>query len=195
MKRPRLLLLTIFIACLSSCSLKQIVEDVFNPSKTNNYDVDPTTEITTDTSSNDYDKVIEEEVVETPNEFTGENITTITESGNYHFQGEVAPITIKKKLEVYLFFDGVTIQSDTGKAIDGKTETKVHIVLQNGSTNSVKTSVDKNALGVDGDLYLSGNGTLNIESSQKKGIKTDGDIYCHTRGDGAASALPIVSFT
>lgn len=177
MKRPRLLLLATIVACLSSCSLKQVVEDVFNPSKTNNYDDDPITEITTDTSSNEYDKEIEEEVVETPDDYTGENTTSISEAGNYYFEGEVGAISVKKNLEVYLFFNGVTINSDSGIAIEGKDSSIIHIVLQNGSTNTVMNDfADKNAVHSKGNLYISGDGTLNIESKQKNALKSN-DIF------------------
>ena len=177
MKRPRLLLLTAVIACLSSCSLKQIVEDVFSPSKTNNYDDDPITEITNDTSSNEYDKEIEEEVVETPEDYAGENTTSIDAAGNYYFEGEVGAISVKKNLEVYLFLNGVTISCDTGIAIEGKDSSKIHIVLQNGSTNTIVNDfADKNAIHSKGDLYISGDGTLNIESKQKNAIKAN-DIF------------------
>lgn len=171
------LLFLIPAACLASCSLKQVIENVFTPSSVNNYDTDPVETITNDTSSTSYDKDIEEEEVVTPENYDGENITSITGEGNYYFQGEIAPITIKKNLEVYLFFDGATISSDSAKAIDGKDGTKVHIVIQNGSKNTISNNCAKNALSVNGDLYLSGDGTLDIESKQQKGIKTDGDIY------------------
>ena len=177
MKKPKLLLLASIISCLSSCSLKQVVENVFNPSKTNNYDDDPITEITTDTSSNEYDKEIEEEVIETPEDYAGENVTSITDAGNYYFEGEVGAISIKKNLEVYLFFNGVTINSDAGIAIEGKDSSKIHIVLQNGSTNSVINDfADKNAVHSKGDIYISGDGTLNIESKQKNALKAR-DIF------------------
>ena len=177
MKKTRLLLLASIISCLSSCSLKQVVENVFNPSKTNNYDDDPITEITTDTSSNEYDKEIEEEAIETPENYAGENITSITEAGNYYFEGEVGAINIKKNLEVYLFFNGVTINSDAGIAIEGKDSSKIHIVLQNGSTNTVINDfADKNAVHSKGDIYISGDGTLNIESKQKNALKAK-DIF------------------
>ena len=171
------LLFLIPAACLASCSLKQVIENVFTPSSVNNYDTDPVETITNDTSSTSYDKDIEEEEVVTPENYDGENTTSITGEGNYYFQGEIAPITIKKNLEVYLFFDGVTISSDSAKAIDGKDGTKVHIVIKNGSKNTISNDCAKNALSVNGDLYLSGDGTLDIESKQQKGIKTDGDIY------------------
>ena len=178
MKRPRLLLLATFVACLSSCSLKSIVEDVFNPSKTNNYDDDPISEITTDTSANEYDKEIEEEVVETPENYTAENNSSITDSGNYYFEGEVSPISIKKNLEVYLFFNGVTINSADGIAIEAKDGTIVHIVLQNGSINYVTNDFeDKNAIHIKGELHISGSGTLNVESKQKNGVKASKDIF------------------
>ena len=59
------LLFLIPAACLASCSLKQVIENVFTPSSVNNYDTDPVETITNDTSSTSYDKDIEEEEVAT----------------------------------------------------------------------------------------------------------------------------------
>ena len=173
----KMLLLILSATCLASCSLKETISNVFSPSSTNNYDTDPVTTITTDTSSTSYDEkeVVDENVA--PENIIEENATSITQSGNYYFTGEINPITVKKNLEVFLFFDGVTMTTQSSKAIDGKDGTKVHIIMQNGSTNSIVSDCDKNALSLNGDLYLSGNGTLNIESKQKKAIKADGDIF------------------
>ena len=173
----KMLLLIFSATCLASCSLKETISNVFNPSSTNNYDTDPVTTITTDTSSTSYDKEIAEETVETPTEFTGTNTTSITAGGYYSFEGEVGAIDIKKNLEVYLFFNGVTINSDSGIAIGSAKDCKVHIVLQNGSTNIVSNdAADKNAIHIKGELYISGEGTLNVESKQKTAIKASGDI-------------------
>ena len=172
------LLFLIPAACLASCSLKQVIENVFTPSSANNYDTDPVETIKTDTSSTSYDKELEEEVVEVPEDFTGENTTAITTGGNYSFEGEIGPIDIKKGIEVYLFFNGVTINNDAGVAISSVKDSKVHIVLQNGSTNIVTNNFeDTNAVHLKGELYISGQGTLNIESKQKTGLKVSKDIF------------------
>ena len=177
--KNKLLLLLLPAACLASCSLKKTIEDIFSPSSTNNFDVDPVESITNDTSSTTYDeKEIEEENVEIPSEYAGENTSSITSSGNYYFKGQVDAIDIKKETEVYLFFNGVTINSNTGIAIGSGKDCIVHIVLQNGSENSITNDFeDKNAIHIKGDLYISGNGTLNVESKQKSGIKASKDIY------------------
>ena len=172
------LLFLIPAACLASCSLKQVIENVFTPSSANNYDTDPVETIKTDTSSTSYDKELEEEVVEVPEDFTGENTTAITTDGNYSFEGEIGPIDIKKGIEVYLFFNSVTINNDAGVAISSGKDSKVHIVLQNGSTNTVTNNFeDTNAIHLKGELYISGQGILNIESKQKTGLKVSGDIF------------------
>lgn len=173
----KLLLLVFSTALLASCSLKEAISNVFNPSSSNNFDVDPVSEIKTDTSSTDYDKELEEEQIEAPETFTGENTTSITANGEYSFEGEVGAVNIKKNLTAYLFFNGVTINSDTGIAIEAGKDSKVYIVLQNGTVNTVTNNFeDENAIHVKGELHISGNGTLNVESSQKNGIKAGGDI-------------------
>ena len=172
------LLFLISTVCLASCSLKQVIENVFTPSSANNYDSDPVETIKTDTSSTSYDKELEEEVVEVPEDFTGENTTAITTEGKYSFEGEIGPIDIKKGIEVYLFFNGITINNDAGVAISSVKDSKVHIVLQNGSTNKVTNNFeDTNAIHLKGELYISGQGTLNIESKQKTGLKVSKDIF------------------
>ena len=174
----KLALLVLSAVCLASCSLKEAISNVFSPSGTNNFDVDPVTEIKTDTSSTDYDKELEEEIIETPETFDGENTTSITANGEYSFEGEVDAINIKKNLTVYLFFNGVTINSETGIAIEAGKDTKVYIVLQNNSVNNVTNNFeDENAIHIKGELHILGSGTFNVESKQKNGIKAGGDIY------------------
>ena len=174
----KILLLVFSAVCLASCSLKEVISNVFSPSSTNNFDLDPVTEIKTDTSSTDYDKELDDEEIETPDSFDGENKTAITDSGDYYFEGEVGAIDIKKNLEVYLFFNGVTINSDAGVALASGKDSKVYIVLQNRSENSITNNFDDtNAIHCKGELHISGNGTLNVESKQKNGIKVGTDFY------------------
>ena len=180
MKLHKLSLLLFAAACVTSCkvSVKDII-NAFTPSSQNNFDLDPTTDITEDTSNTDYDKEIEEEQVEVPKEYDGENVETISASGKYHFSGEAKPITITKKdLEVYLFFDGVTISSNQGIAVASDKKITCYIVLQNGSVNTITNDfADENAIHIKGDLHISGNGTLNIESKQKNGLKASKDLF------------------
>ena len=175
----KLILLVLSTVCLASCSLKETISNVFSPSKENNYDDVSVTPITEDTSSTSYDKEVEEENVETPTEYTATNATTISASGDYYFEGTVNPINITKKdLVVYLFFNGVTVTSDAGIALASEKQIELHIVLQNGSTNTITNDfLDKNAVHIKGDIHISGNGILNIESKQKNGLKASKDIY------------------
>ena len=125
----KLLLLIFSAVCLASCTLKETISNVFNPSSQNNYDDDPVTTITTDTGSNSYDKEIQEENVEIPSEYDGTNLESISVGGKYYYSGTVSKIDITKKdIEVYLFFDGVTIECDTGIAVGSK-NIACHLVL------------------------------------------------------------------
>ena len=180
MKLHRLSLLLFAAACVTSCKFNvQNIIDAFTPSSENNFDLDPTTDITTDTSNTDYDKEIVEENVETPEDYAGENVEKITASGNYYFSGEIKPITITKKdLEVYIFLDGITINSNTGIALASEKKITCYIVLLNGSVNTITNDfTDENAVHIKGDLHISGNGTLNIESKQKNGLKASKDLF------------------
>ncbi len=71
----------------------------------------------------------------------------------------------------------------------------------NGTTNSVTNDFeDKNAFHIKGDLHLSGNGTLNIDSKQKNGLKTSKDLYVNDitlnviGANHAISARSVVGF-
>ena len=174
----KLLLLIFSAVCLASCTLKETISNVFNPSSQNNYDDDPVTTITTDTGSNSYDKEIQEENVEIPSEYDGTNLESISVGGKYYYSGTVSKIDITKKdIEVYLFFDGVTIECDTGIAVGSK-NIACHLVLMNGKTNSVTNDfLDENAIHIKGNLNISGNGILNVESKQKNGLKVSQDLF------------------
>ncbi len=144
-------------------------------------DDDPVKEVSDGGTTNDYDsETFTEEEVETPSEYNGTNAETISEAGNYYFTGEVNPINItaSKNSVVYLFFNGVTINNDEGIALASENKVVVYIVLQDGSVNTVTNDYeDKNAIHIKGDLHILGNGTLNVESKQKNGVKTSKDLY------------------
>ena len=176
MKLQKLSLLIFSAVCLASCSLnwKNIISVEDAQSSENNFDLDPTTDITNDTSSNDYDqKEIDDTEIEVPDQFDGTNVSAINESGDYSFSGEINPIEIKNGKEVNLFFDGVTINTSTAVALASGKNSKVNIILQNGSTNTIINDMDDtNAVHFKGEAHISGNGTLNIESKQKNGLKS-----------------------
>ena len=72
----------------------------------------------------------------------------------------------------------MTINSATGIAIESGKDVTCYIVLQNGSSNSVTNDFyDENAIHIKGELHISGNGTLNVESKQKNGLKVSKDIF------------------
>lgn len=148
------------------------------------HDSDPITSITNDETSQtaedqEHQQTIDDEqshVVPTEDEReTVENGTTISSAGNYTLKGDYdyVEITASSGSEVYIYLDGATINSSTGIALSNKNKgIIVHLVVINGSTNSIINDfADKNALHIKGNLFISGNGTLNIESKQKSAIK------------------------
>ena len=142
---------------------------------------DPVKEVSDGGTTNEYDETpFVEETITTPEEYKATNVETISEAGNYSFSGEVNPINItaKKNSVIYLFFNGVTINNDAGIALASENKVVVYLVLQDGSTNTITNNYeDTNAIHIKGDLHILGNGTLNIESKQKNGLKTSKDLY------------------
>lgn len=148
------------------------------------HDSDPIVSITNDETSQtaedqEHQQTIDDEqshVVPTEDEReTVENGTTISSAGNYTLKGDYdyVEITAPSSSEVYIYLDGATINSSTGIALSNKNKgVIVHLVVINGSTNSIINDfADKNALHIKGNLFISGNGTLNVESKQKSAIK------------------------
>ena len=142
---------------------------------------DPVKEVSDGGTTNDYDEgAFVEQEVEEPETYTAENVETISEAGNYSFSGEISPIkiTAKKNSVIYLFFNGVTISNNEGIALSSENKVVVYLVLQDGSVNTITNDYeDTNAVHIKGDLHILGNGTLNIESKQKNGLKTSKDLY------------------
>ena len=142
---------------------------------------DPVKEVSDGGTTNDYDEgAFVEQEVEEPETYTAENVETISEAGNYSFSGEISPIkiTAKKNSIIYLFFNGVTISNNEGIALSSENKVVVYLVLQDGSVNTITNDYeDTNAVHIKGDLHILGNGTLNIESKQKNGLKTSKDLY------------------
>ena len=180
MKKINLLSTLVASLLLAGCQLNQSSQ--VNIKSDNNYDVDKSTTIVDSNSVNDYDSQSKETEtdVEVPESFDELEDNTIAEAGNYELSGDYSSvnITAKKNSEVYVFLNGVNINCTTGVAFGSDNKITLHLVLLNGSVNTIVNDFeDKNAFHVKGDVYISGNGTLNIESKQKNGLKVSKDLY------------------
>ena len=147
-----------------------------------NYDEDKTVVVVDDGEENEYD--IDKDEVDTnvtaPETFDQLENNVIESAGNYQLSGDYTSVSItaSKNSEVYVFLDGVNINSTTGVAFGSSNKITLHLVLLNNSTNTIVNDfLDTNAFHVKGDVYISGNGTLNIESKQKNGLKVSKDLY------------------
>lgn len=112
-----------------------------------------------------------------------DGIVEISESGTYYFKGEYGGIHIAKgSLSLHFIFDGVTITTDNGVAIDGTDNkksdfTELVITLNEGTTNTVTNNGDDvNAIHIKGSLGINGKGTLNVVSNSKSALKSRNDI-------------------
>lgn len=187
MKKILTVLILFFSLFLTGCNLNITTKsNVTNDTSAlvNNYDTDNTNVITEDSSDdNTYDeKEIKEEVIEVPTEYDLFENYTITESGSYYLSGEYSSISItaQKGSEVYVYLDGVTINSTEGIALSSTKNITLHVVLLNGSENTITNDFeDTNAFHVKGTVYISGDGTLNITSAQKSGLKVSKDLFIY----------------
>ena len=170
----------LLVGCSKLASLLKIKSD-------QNYDSDPISEVTDDGVENDFDGAFEKEAdIPIPNSFDGENLATVTGAGNYYYSGNVDKVEITKAAEgktLYFFLNGVEINCSSALGFGNAKNAIVYIILMNGSTNTIVTDyIDSkgegvNGLHIKGDLHISGNGTLNIESKQKNGLKVSKDLY------------------
>lgn len=147
------------------------------------HDSDPITNITSDETSQtaedqEHQQTIDDEQShDVPAEDERETVegTEISTAGNYTLKGnyDKVEITAPSGSEVYIYLDGATINSSAGVALSNtKKGIIVHLVVINGSTNSIINDfAGENALHIKGNLFISGNGTLNVESKQKSAIK------------------------
>lgn len=129
-----------------------------------------------DETESDIDKAGSVDVSDVKNDVTrpddaialsGDEIS-ISEDGNYYITGTHTLVTITKKITAHLYFDGVTLNNDDGKAF--LTEKKSDITLTLIGENSI-TNGNDNAVHIKGDLTVNGNGSLTVTSSGKNGIK------------------------
>lgn len=109
-----------------------------------------------------------------------ETSLTITEAGDYYFEGnsyKSITLALNTAGEVHLFFNNATF-SGAKKAIssdDGDLTTNLFITLIEGSENSISTT--KNSIDVTSNVIINGQGTLNVTSSGKSCIKSSKTIY------------------
>lgn len=186
MKKKTLLLVLASSLSMSACSFtnkSSSSDGTVNISSDRNYDNDASSNIISGDSENDFDDVeIPEENVETPDEYDSFSDGTIANAGKYYLKGEYSSISItaSKNSELYIFLDGVSINCTTGIAFGSSKAIKLHLVILNNSTNTIVNDyLDENAFHVKGDVYLSGTGTLNVESKQKNGFKVSKDLYIY----------------
>lgn len=204
MKKSKLLLLTLStVGLLAACnpsSNDNIPTDGGDPSihfeDGDNFDVDPIEEIKEDTSeeeseSSPLDEIIEEEgkieVPETPEGYTSFKDGELKEDkGKYYLKGEYNKIWIsaKKGCELFVYLDGVTIKSTEGIAFGSDKQITLHIIILNNSVNTIsndytvsETLAEANAFHVKGNVYISGEGTLNVSSTVKSALKVSKDLY------------------
>lgn len=107
-------------------------------------------------------------------------IVEISESGTYYFKGEYGGIAVMKKgIDVHLIFDGATILSPNGIAINGSDNKPASVILtlNEGTENYVENGGDDvNAIHIKGLFSINGKGTLNVKSLSKSAIKSSKDI-------------------
>lgn len=104
--------------------------------------------------------------------------SAITSPGSYYLNGTIESISLAltSSGDVHLYLDGATL-SGANKAIESDSAdltSTLYITLLNGSTNTISTS--KNSIDVLADVVVNGNGTLNITSSGKSCLKSEGRI-------------------
>ena len=195
MKKRNLLLTLASSLLLVGCSNAGTTSSTLNPTSSSsedevtinsdkNYDSDQTSAIVTDEgTSNDFDSSeIQEETVETPSEYDTFENNEIAGEGKYYLKGEYPSINITaaKNSEIYVFLDGVSINSSEGIAFGSSKAITLHLVLLNGSKNTIINDyVDTNAFHVKGNVYISGEGTLDITSKQKNGLKVSKDLFVY----------------
>lgn len=186
MKKRHLLLTLAATFLLAGCTLNtnsSAGEEITNIVDNNNHDTDVTDDVTDDGDDNEFDNVeTTEENIEAPSSYTELKGETISEAGEYYLKGDYSSINItaKKGTELYIFLDGVNINSSSGIAFGSEKQVILHLVLLNGSSNTIVNDFeDTNAFHVKGNVYISGNGTLNITSKQKNGLKVSKDLFVY----------------
>ena len=151
-----------------------------------NYDSDPVTDITESGDSNDYDsEYTQEDDVSIPDSFDENEEGIIPSAGNYYLKGDYSKISItaSKGSVVYIYLDGINVNSNEGIAFGSEKQVTLYLVLMNNSENTIVNDFeDTNAFHVKGEVHISGEGTLNITSKQKNGLKVSKDLFVSGEG-------------
>lgn len=167
------------IIALASCTGNTNSNVIINSDQ--NYDSDQISEIVSSGEENSYDsEPVEEDPVEVPSEYDTFTDGIINAEGKYYLKGNYdgISITASKGSVIYVFMDGATINSNAGIAFGSSKAITLYLVLLNNSVNSVTNDfTDTNAFHIKGEVHISGEGTLNIESKQKTGLKVSKDLF------------------
>lgn len=146
------------------------------------HDSDPISEITSNetvvtSEDSEHQQIIDsEQHIVVPEEEGRETLegTEINAAGSYTLKGnyDKVLITSAKNSEIYIYLDGATINCSTGVAFGSSKAIVLHLVIINNSVNTIINDYeDANAFHVKGNVFISGQGTLNVESKQKNAIK------------------------
>lgn len=175
-KKINIPLLVLSALVLAGCGANSELD-----SEENNHDVDPVSEISDDGSSTDYDSdYTKDSDVDVPSEYDSFTDNTISLAGNYYLKGEYSKITISaaKNSVIYIYLDGININSSDGVAFGSDNKITLYLVLLNNSTNTIINDyTDSNAFHIKGDVHIQGSGTLNVTSKQKNAIKVSKNLY------------------
>ncbi len=128
-----------------------------------------------------------------------DEVYTISESGTYRFSGSYGGIALgADSLKLHLIFDGATIESADGIALNGADHKKAEVVLTLNGENSILSSAEgENAVHIKGSLSMNGNGSLSVTSAGKNAIKVSKEfeiVDCTlllTASNHAISALSV----
>ena len=103
----------------------------------------------------------------------------ITAAGVYSFEGEYETgISVAKDLGlVVLYLNNVEIRNDGAHGISCGKGTDLVIELITSSSNSIKVTSKHDGINAGANLYIVGEGTLDITSSLKNGVNATGNVF------------------
>ncbi len=127
-----------------------------------------------------------------------EEVYKISEDGTYYFSGSYGGILLDaKNLKLHLIFDGATIATAEGIALDGATNKGAEVVITLLGENSiVSTAEGENAVHIKGKLSFNGEGSLSVTGG-KNAVKVSKELaivdcsLALTAGNHAISALSV----
>ena len=150
--------------------------------------------MTVDTASSDIDW----SKLPTTNVSLTDSGYTIKEAGTYVLNGSsTGSVTVNSEGNVRIILNGVTINSTSGAAIVVAAANNTVIELASGTTNTVSDSATRSDEEIDGaiysadDLFIQGDGTLNVTANYADGIvgkddltMTSGTLHVTAADDG-----------